>query len=991
MAADRLLTSVRRWAIDVLAAILGVVLMAEASLAATAPTSCQTYESEQLLMSSGSTAVAQTFYFGFSEGDKVTLRAVGEFGDPAAEKLFFFIARVNGQTEVGAYRGPYSGDGTLLINFTSTGPDEALSIEAGADSFAPPSFATTHWPISVYAKCIPGPDATTTTLQSSDTTVTVGDAVTFTAAVANANKPQITPTGSVEFFDGQSSLGTVALSGGTASLTTTALVVGNHGITAKYLGATDFHRSSTSDILQQTINRGPLSTTTTVTPGINPAYGNLPLQVTVTVTAEDGSTPSGMVTLFDDNNYFNLPMDGGPVALVNGTATFTVRRDLLAAFIEEYAFIDTAAYRAEFVGDAGFANSTSSSVDVRFKPQPLEITLTASPNPAKPGQEVTITGRVKSTVADITFPGAFNIYSDGELVSQGGHGPGGVSSADPMIGTTTYASPGQHTIRLYYGVYDSNGWARFENDHYLTLTVANEDATTTTLQSSKSSAVTGEEVTFTATVSNSGDAAVVPTGTVQFFDGDTLLGEGTLSGGTASLTTSFAAVGSYSITARYMGETDKFLPSTSGALLQNIETNIVETSVTLSATPNPSQLGQEVSLTATITSASGTPTGTVEFFSGADSLGTASLSGGKAVLTTSALDGGSHDITAVYGGDGVHGASTSEVMVQVVDTSSAALDVVQQKASQAAASISTDIMTDTTSGAISDALSGQVQVLSASDGQVGFTWAPGLTRGGTMVVPTADAPVSIDNPWRFWAKVRYTDWDADDLDGKQLNGLIGASMLFGDGMVAGLVAGYEHYDYESTAASTLKGDGLSLGGYLGGKLSDSLTFDTQLHTTVIGYDVASGGVTGDFDAMRLIAAGGFAYALHEGALSFTPTLRASGMWEWQDGYFDSAAVAHRARGFGNARASGGARVAYTIPLSDGGRLTPYVSGFGDWRVSDGDQTTDSALDGLSGRIESGFDLQTKGGINFGASVEFMGLGIEDTLATSYRASLSIPF
>jgi len=102
MAADRLLTSVRRWAIELLAAILGVVLMTEASLAATAPTSCQTYESERLLMSSGSTAVAETFHFGFSEGDKVTLRAVGEFGDPAADKFFFFIARVNGLTEVGA-------------------------------------------------------------------------------------------------------------------------------------------------------------------------------------------------------------------------------------------------------------------------------------------------------------------------------------------------------------------------------------------------------------------------------------------------------------------------------------------------------------------------------------------------------------------------------------------------------------------------------------------------------------------------------------------------------------------------------------------------------------------------------------------------------------------------------------------------------------------------------------------------------------------------
>ncbi|MFO1033120.1 MAG: hypothetical protein U1E15_03180 [Hyphomicrobiales bacterium] len=167
------------------------------------------------------------------------------------------------------------------------------------------------------------------------------------------------------------------------------------------------------------------------------------------------------------------------------------------------------------------------------------------------------------------------------------------------------------------------------------------------------------------------------------------------------------------------------------------------------------------------------------------------------------------------------------------------------------------------------------------------------------------------------------------------------------------------------------------------------SFDTQLLSTFIGYDVAAGAVTGDFDATRLTAAGGSLTRCGR-AFTFAPTLRASGMWEWQDGYADSASVVHGkassvAHGFRQAR------LGYAIPLDGGGSLTPFVSGFGDWRFSESDGTADSALDGASARVETGFSLQTANGVNFSAAAEFMGLGLDEARATSYRANLSIPF
>ena len=94
------------------------------------------------------------------------------------------------------------------------------------------------------------------------------------------------------------------------------------------------------------------------------------------------------------------------------------------------------------------------------------------------------------------------------------------------------------------------------------------------------------------------------------------------------------------------------------------------TTTTLLSSPNPSLLGQPVTLTATVTpvGATGVPTGTVTFRDGANSLGTVSMGGGSAALTLSSLAVGVHTITAVYSGDGAFSPSTSAALTQTVGT-----------------------------------------------------------------------------------------------------------------------------------------------------------------------------------------------------------------------------------------------------------------------------------------------------------------------------------
>src|SRR5260370_21023777 len=104
----------------------------------------------------------------------------------------------------------------------------------------------------------------------------------------------------------------------------------------------------------------------------------------------------------------------------------------------------------------------------------------------------------------------------------------------------------------------------------------------------------------------------------------------------------------------------KFSGRTSPALGQNVKQASSATAVTSN---NPSSFGQTVTFTATVSAVmpgSGTPTGTVQFKDGINSLGSpVTLSSGTATFMTSSLSIGTHNITAVYNGHTSFTSSTS--------------------------------------------------------------------------------------------------------------------------------------------------------------------------------------------------------------------------------------------------------------------------------------------------------------------------------------------
>ena len=102
---------------------------------------------------------------------------------------------------------------------------------------------------------------TATGLTSSVNPSVFGQSVTFTATVTAVAPGAGTPTGTVTFKDGITTIGTGMLSGGSTTFSTSALSVASHGITASYGGDTNFN-TSTSSTVNQVVNKA--NTTITI-------------------------------------------------------------------------------------------------------------------------------------------------------------------------------------------------------------------------------------------------------------------------------------------------------------------------------------------------------------------------------------------------------------------------------------------------------------------------------------------------------------------------------------------------------------------------------------------------------------------------------------------------------------------------------------------------------------------------------------------------------
>ena len=154
------------------------------------------------------------------------------------------------------------------------------------------------------------------------------------------------PTGSVQFTDGSTVLGTAPVNGsGVAQFTTSALAAGLHTIGARYLGGGGFAASGALPQLQ-TIYTGTRPAATTTALSLAPSPSTLGQAVALTGTVTGGAT-TGDVNFYADG----ILLGHAPLANVGGSFQATLNVSTLTAGIHLMS--------ASYAGSSGFAASNT--------------------------------------------------------------------------------------------------------------------------------------------------------------------------------------------------------------------------------------------------------------------------------------------------------------------------------------------------------------------------------------------------------------------------------------------------------------------------------------------------------------------------------------------------------------------------------------------------------------------------------------------------------
>ena len=236
---------------------------------------------------------------------------------------------------------------TLDIAYSSTGDTNTAAV-GGYDitgTLSNGSGLASNYDVTLNKGTLTVNQASTTTTLSPTNPIVFGQSVTFTATVAAVSPGSGTPTGTVNFLDGTTTIGTdeTLNSSGVATFSTSSLPAGTDSITAVYSGDPNF-TTSTSSVLSQVVLQ---ASSTTLTSGTNPSVSGQSVTFTATVAASSGAgTPTGTVNFLDGTTTI------GTGTLSSGVATFSTSS--LA--------VGTQSITAVYSGDTNFTTSTSSAL-----------------------------------------------------------------------------------------------------------------------------------------------------------------------------------------------------------------------------------------------------------------------------------------------------------------------------------------------------------------------------------------------------------------------------------------------------------------------------------------------------------------------------------------------------------------------------------------------------------------------------------------------------
>ena len=533
----------------------------------------------------------------------------------------------------------YTGSGAVptgAVTFVLNG----VSYTAGCTGSSSPLTCTYAVPAATIA-ALPATGYTVTAAYAADTIYTAATGISGTFTIAQATQA-ITFTPSTPVTYGVSPITLVATGGasgnpiifsivsggsyGSLSGTNNSVltVTGPTGASAIVIAANQAGNGNyaAATAVQQSIVVNTAAQAITFTASSPVTYGVSP----ITLAATGGASSNPVV----------FTIVSGPGSISGNTLTVTGAGAIVIA--------------ANQAGNTNYAAATQVTASIVVNTATQAITFTPPTTPVAYGTSpITLT----ATGGASGLPVVFSIVSGpgsitGSTLSV--TGAGAIVIAANQAGNTNYAAATQVTRSVVVNL--------------ATPTVATVSAVTsaygsttgitvTATESGSAGVVTGGAITFsvispatgsftlaTCTLSAAGacTATYIPTGT---------LATGTY---TNDIRASFAAVGNYT--------------AVSGAATLTI--NPATPGITLATSVNPTLVQSAITFTAAVTSAIGTPTGTVSFMDGATQLGTGAIANGVAAFTTSTLAVGAHTITAVYTGDTNFITVTSSAQTETV-------------------------------------------------------------------------------------------------------------------------------------------------------------------------------------------------------------------------------------------------------------------------------------------------------------------------------------
>ena len=442
---------------------------------------------------------------------------------------------------------------------------------------------------------------------------------------------------------------------------------------------------------------------------------------TATISSSSAAAnPTGTIQFFSNGVAF-----GSPVLVTHSTATSPP-----LVFATAGTFGITAAYS----GDGSFAASTSSSIALTVSTNlPSTVAVNAFFATISEGAIDSFGATVASAAASssVVPTGTVRFYSNGVLLGMATSSNGFASFL-----SSAFTPAGTYAIT---GVYSGDPVYAPSTSPVFLLTVKSLAPSATSVTVSPTTIAVGQKITVTASVSATAAGSAIPTGTVViFFNGQNSTVAASLVNGVATVALPIPTAGSVVVTAVYQGDTSHTTSVSPGV---TVTVTPLPSTTTLTLSANPLVAGSPETLTATASVGAGILLyDTVQFFSGATSLGKAAIGANNtATLIPAAAffsTAGSYSVTAVYSGNAVPGYASS--------TSAPVTLTVTPALSPVGLSIGTSVQSLTLSAG---ATTGNTVALTVStgvnySGSVTLSCAVAYTGGAATFPPTC----SLSNP-----------------------------------------------------------------------------------------------------------------------------------------------------------------------------------------------------------------------------------------------------